>query len=162
MTIGIVKFFDAAKGYGFIVPGGGGKDIFVDAGAVALAGICPLTAGQHLSFETEVDLKGAIKAVQLKPHANPAPTSHIEEPILRNAARRKPNGRDPRSASVTAMAVPDGPERTPKVSHTHSAWQQSYDRYCDLARGAADDRVSQENYWQHAEHYLRMMNGSAI
>jgi hypothetical protein len=39
--------------------------------------------------------------------------------------------------------------------------QRSYDRYCDLARNAGEDVVERQNYWQHAEHFFRMMNGSA-
>lgn len=161
MTIGIVKFFDGSKGFGFIVPEGGGKDIFVNAGAVELAGISELIKGQRLSFETEADPKGAMKAVQLKPHADPAPTSHTEGPIPQKALRQKSNPPASRSAPITVMAVPDGSEHIPKKNHKYNAWQQSYDRYCDLARSSTDNRVSQENYWQHAEHFLRMMNGSA-
>ncbi|MDR3528696.1 MAG: DUF4167 domain-containing protein [Rhizomicrobium sp.] len=40
-------------------------------------------------------------------------------------------------------------------------WQRSYDRYCELARNARDDVVECQNYWQHAEHFIRMINGSA-
>jgi CspA family cold shock protein len=68
MTIGIVKFFDSAKGYGFIVPVDGGKDIFVHKTAVDLAGMQNLTQGLRLSFETERGAKGAIQALNIKPH----------------------------------------------------------------------------------------------
>ncbi len=40
-------------------------------------------------------------------------------------------------------------------------WQQNYDRYSQLAQQTTDDAVQREYYWQHAEHFLRMMNGSA-
>jgi hypothetical protein len=43
---------------------------------------------------------------------------------------------------------------------THE-WQQKYERYCELARNANDDQVAREGYWQHAEHFYRMMYGSA-
>jgi hypothetical protein len=47
-------------------------------------------------------------------------------------------------------------------SNNPSQWQQKYDHYCNLAQATnGDDAVTREQYWQHAEHFLRMMNGSA-
>jgi CspA family cold shock protein len=161
MTIGIVKFFNTTKGFGFIVPEEGGKDIFVNSGAVELAGISGLTKGQRLSFETEADPKGAIKAVRLKPHADPTGALHAGSPKPQNTVRQTPNRPASRSVPLAVMDVPDGLERAPTDSHKHNAWQRSYDRYCALAQNAVDDRVARENYWQYAEHFLRMMNGSA-
>jgi hypothetical protein len=41
-------------------------------------------------------------------------------------------------------------------------WQQKFDHYCSLAQaGFGNDAVTREQYWQHAEHFLRLMNGSA-
>ena len=37
-------------------------------------------------------------------------------------------------------------------------WRQSFERYSALAQGESDDRVARENYYQHAEHYLRLMH----
>ncbi len=65
MTIGTVKFFNTAKGYGFIAPEGGGKDVFVHATAVEAAGMRGLNEGQKVSFEIQPDARGA-KAVNLK------------------------------------------------------------------------------------------------
>jgi cold shock protein len=65
MTIGTVKFFNSSKGFGFIAPDGGGKDVFVHATAVEAAGMGNLAEGQRLSFETQPDAKGS-KAVNLK------------------------------------------------------------------------------------------------
>lgn len=65
MTNGTVKFFNAAKGFGFITPEGEGKDIFVMAAAVTQSGMSGLKPGQRLSFETVPDTKGP-KAVNLK------------------------------------------------------------------------------------------------
>ena len=65
MSNGTVKFFNAAKGFGFITPDGGGKDVFVPANSVSSAGVSNLKAGQRVSFETEPDSKGP-KAVGLK------------------------------------------------------------------------------------------------
>ena len=65
MPTGVVKFFNTAKGYGFIAPDGGGKDVFVHATALQAAGLRTLNEGQKVSFEIEPDQRGS-KAVNLK------------------------------------------------------------------------------------------------
>lgn len=55
MTTGIVKFFNATKGYGFIQPDEGGNDVFVHITAVEKAGLRTLNEGQKLSFEISKD-----------------------------------------------------------------------------------------------------------
>jgi CspA family cold shock protein len=55
---GTVKFFNTAKGYGFIQPEGGGKDVFVHATALEQAGIRSLNEGDRVSFVLEADKKG--------------------------------------------------------------------------------------------------------
>jgi len=65
--MGTVKFFNAQKGYGFITPDGGGKDVFVHVTAVERSGLGPLNDGMRISFETEPDKRGkGPKAVELK------------------------------------------------------------------------------------------------
>ena len=66
MAIGTVKFFDLAKGFGFIVPEAGGKDVFVHRTAVERAGMSDLAQGLNVSFETELDSKGAVQAAKLE------------------------------------------------------------------------------------------------
>ncbi len=65
MAIGTVKFFNTVKGYGFISPEDGGKDVFVHATAVEAAGMRTLNEGQKLSFDVQPDARGA-KAVNLR------------------------------------------------------------------------------------------------
>ena len=65
MTIGTVKFFNTSKGFGFIAPDGGGKDVFVHATAVEAAGLRSLAEGQKVSFDIQPDARGA-KAANLK------------------------------------------------------------------------------------------------
>lgn len=65
MAHGTVKFFNAAKGFGFITSDEDGKDVFVPAASVNAAGITSLKAGQRLVFDSEPDKKG-LKAVGLK------------------------------------------------------------------------------------------------
>ena len=65
MTIGTVKFFNTSKGFGFIAPEGGGKDVFVHATAVEAAGLRTLTEGQKVNFTAVSEAKG-MKCVQLQ------------------------------------------------------------------------------------------------
>jgi CspA family cold shock protein len=65
MTIGTVKFFNTAKGFGFIAPEGGGKDVFVHATAVEAAGLHSLNEGDKVTFDVQPDARGS-KAVNLK------------------------------------------------------------------------------------------------
>jgi len=64
MNTGIVKFFNATKGFGFITPENGGKDVFVHISAVEAAGFRSLNEGQRVSFDVQPDKKGP-KAVNL-------------------------------------------------------------------------------------------------
>jgi cold shock protein len=65
--LGTVKFFNAERGYGFIAPDGGGRDIFVHVSALTQAGLQSLTEGQRVSYEIEPDKKGkGPKAVNLQ------------------------------------------------------------------------------------------------
>ncbi|MCB1415592.1 MAG: cold-shock protein [Phyllobacteriaceae bacterium] len=64
---GTVKFFNTDKGYGFIKPDDGGKDIFVHISAVQASGLTELTENQKVAFETEEDARGkGPKAVNLQ------------------------------------------------------------------------------------------------
>jgi CspA family cold shock protein len=63
---GVVKFFNGERGYGFIKPDDGGRDVFVHITAVEQAGLKGLNEGQHVSFDVEPDKKGkGPKAVNL-------------------------------------------------------------------------------------------------
>ncbi len=57
MNNGTVKFFNTQKGYGYIEPEDGGKDIFVHISAVERAGLRELQEGQRVSFEIAMDRK---------------------------------------------------------------------------------------------------------
>jgi CspA family cold shock protein len=58
MATGIVKWFNATKGFGFIAPDGGGKDVFVHVTAVQRAGLQSLSEGQRVTFDVVDDRKG--------------------------------------------------------------------------------------------------------
>ena len=62
MAQGTVKFFNAQKGYGFIVQDGGGPDVVVHISAVERAGMRTLVEGQKLSFDVEADRRSGKSA----------------------------------------------------------------------------------------------------
>ena len=65
MAIGTVKWFNATKGFGFIVPQEGGKDVFVHITAVQAAGLRGLDEGQQVSYEVVME-RGKAAATNLK------------------------------------------------------------------------------------------------
>ena len=64
MTTGTVKFYNAQKGYGFIQPEDGSKDVFVHASALERCGMTGLAEGQKVEFETGVDKRSGKTAVE--------------------------------------------------------------------------------------------------
>ncbi len=65
-TTGTVKFFNATKGYGFIQPDDGTKDVFVHISAVEHAGLGTLSENQKVSFEVQKGNNGKFSAINLK------------------------------------------------------------------------------------------------
>ena len=65
MTTGTVKFFNAAKGFGFIEPEDGSKDAFVHISAVERAGLRTLSEGQKVSYELQPGQQGKSSAENL-------------------------------------------------------------------------------------------------
>jgi CspA family cold shock protein len=67
MATGTVKWFNETKGYGFIQPDNGGKDVFVHVSAVERSGLRSLAEGQKITYEVEADRRsGKESAVNLK------------------------------------------------------------------------------------------------
>ncbi|WP_375422675.1 cold-shock protein, partial [uncultured Sphingomonas sp.] len=82
---GVVKFFNAQKGFGFVVRDDGGEDVFVHISAVEQAGMAGLAEGQPLGF-TLVDRGGRISATELKIDGEPMPVTDRGPPRDRDAA----------------------------------------------------------------------------
>ena len=97
---GVVKFFNAQKGFGFVVRDDGGEDVFVHISAVEQAGLTGLAEGQPLGF-TLVDRGGRISATELKIAGEPMP---VEERAPRDGGF---GGAGPRGAAGGA----GGPQR---------------------------------------------------
>ncbi len=66
MATGTVKWFNSQKGYGFIQPDDGSKDVFVHISAVERAGMSDMREGQKLSYELERGQQGKTSAVNLQ------------------------------------------------------------------------------------------------
>ena len=66
MTVGTVKWFNAQKGYGFIQPEDGSKDVFVHISAVERSGLGSLNEGQKVSFDLERGNQGKMSATNLQ------------------------------------------------------------------------------------------------
>ncbi len=66
MTAGTVKWFNATKGFGFIAPEGGGKDVFVHRSAIEGSGYTELSEGQNIEFQSQQAPKGP-QATRVRP-----------------------------------------------------------------------------------------------
>ena len=66
MATGTVKFFNTTKGYGFIQPADGSKDVFVHISAVERSGLTSLAENQQVSFDVERGRDGRVSAINLK------------------------------------------------------------------------------------------------
>lgn len=66
MAIGIVRWFNPTKGYGYIAPDDGGRDVFVHISAVEKAGLVLLPEGDKISYEPKIGRSGKISAENLR------------------------------------------------------------------------------------------------
>lgn len=75
MASGVVKWFDARRGFGFIAPDLGPCDVFVHTSAVAAAGLADLVPGDRLDFELAQSGDGRLIALGLRPRSIPVDES---------------------------------------------------------------------------------------
>ncbi|MCL6697443.1 cold-shock protein [Sphingomonas sp. NSE70-1] len=75
MPVGTVKFFNDAKGFGFIQPDDGGTDAFVHITSLERSGLRSLQQEQRVSYDLEEDRRGKMQAVNLKLDDQTAPNA---------------------------------------------------------------------------------------
>jgi len=133
MIKGTVKFFNNAKGFGFITPDDGGKDVFVPAATITQSGTPRLKAGQRVSFETEPDPKGP-KAVRL---------TLLDEPLreMPRDASREVSKEISREVKDTPRDVARQPLVPPRASVTlyHDAESDDAGEVLEALRDAGHD-----------------------
>ncbi len=93
MTTGTVKFFNTIKGFGFITPDDGSKDVYVHSSAVERSDLGDLTEGQKVSFDVEQSVRGP-KAVDLAPVEEAAPEEVAAEEVASEEAPEEVAARD--------------------------------------------------------------------
>ncbi len=185
MIKGTVKFFNNAKGFGFITPDDGGKDVFVPAATITQSGCGRLKAGQRVSFETEPDPKGP-KAVKLTlldaapkeiarepskdvPHKDsPRPSLALyHDPDSDESAEvldaLRDAGHEPRLLDVTA--TPPGREELRRLSILLREADQSLVRRYDplFLELQLDDRfISENEFWQGIVEHPQLINSPVL
>lgn len=106
MARGTVKFFNPAKGFGFISPEDGGSDVFVHISAVERSGLSGLEDGDEVSYELEQDRRsGKLAAVDLQVTGSAPPSAR---PARSSAPPRGGFGRDDRGPPPRAPRVSGG------------------------------------------------------
>ena len=97
MATGTVKWFNDAKGFGFIEPDGGGSDVFAHFSAIAMDGFKTLKQGSRVSFEIQQGPKGQL-AQNIQ--AQPGPIKTTDEPRGGDRPPRQPKVRAPQFHAV--------------------------------------------------------------
>jgi CspA family cold shock protein len=185
MPNGIIKFFNAAKGFGFVTPDEGGKDVYVPAQSVTSAGLPTLKAGQPISFDVEPDGKGA-KAVGLKLISRPQPQkaprelppqapeiqvdtqlTFYHDPSWDEAAEilaeLRGAGQEPRI--VDYAATPPTRDELKHLSVLLRSGGQSLVRRYDplfLALNLDDRFISENDYWDAIVEHPTLINGPLV
>ena len=184
MIKGTVKFFNVAKGFGFISPDDGGKDVFLPAATITASGAARLKPGQRVSFEPEPDVKGP-KAVRLTlledapppvsvPSAPPAPApvarigvTVYHDPSTRESAAvleaLSAAGYAPRL--VDYVAAPPAREDLKRLSLLlRDADQSLVRRYDPLFFDLQlDDRfIADSDYWTAIHEHPSLINGPVL
>jgi len=185
MPSGTVKFFNDAKGFGFVTLDEGGKDVFLPAVSVTSSGLPGLKAGQRISFDVQPDSKGP-KAVELKllagappaqpPKHQPAKVSEVrnERPLTlycdpasdkcaEIVAEFRAAGIDPRV--VNYLETPLTRDELKSLSALMRDSGQSLVRQFDPLFQALnlDDRfISENEYWDGIVEHPALINGPLV
>jgi arsenate reductase len=185
MPNGTVKFFNAAKGFGFITSDEGGKELFVPTASLTPAGISSLKTGQRVSFEVKPDSKGP-KAVGITLLANPPPPRLLEktpDPAPQGEGKKgmtfyhdpandescnalgrlRASGHEPRV--VEYLTAPPSREELKSLSLLLRANDQSLVRKYDalFLELCLDDRfISETEFWGAIFEHPSLINGPVV
>jgi arsenate reductase (glutaredoxin) len=183
MPNGTVKFFNAGKGFGFITPDGGGKDVFFPSASLGTISAASLKPGQRLTFEEAPDAKGP-KAVNLVLVATPPAPKPAKAPATPRGEAPLPltlycdpsddashdaleglraAGHEPRI--VDYMATPPGKDELRRVSallrDTNQSLVRRYDHLFHELR--LDDRfISESEFWDAIVEHPGLINGPVV
>ncbi len=183
MAYGTVKFFNVAKGFGFITADEGGKDVFVPAASITAAKISGLKTGQRVSFESEPDKKGpkavnlqVIAAAEAPPAEKRAPDSPVPaksrltvylDPSSDEAcdvlAELRESGHDP--LVVDYIAAPPAGVELRRLSMLLREGNQSLVRKYDplfLALQLDDRFISDTDFWGAIHEHPTLINGPVV
>lgn len=181
MPNGTVKFFNAAKGFGFITPDEGDKDVFVPAASVTSAGVSKLKPGQRVSFTSQPDGKGP-KAVDLVLLAEVRPAKTVEAPPPQPSKAKLTFYHDPswdRSLEALAeiyaagyepriveyLATPPSRDELKRLSMLLRDSDQSLVRRYDslFMELRLDDRfISENEFWDAIVEHPTLINGPIV
>lgn len=182
---GSVKFFNAAKGFGFIAPEDGGKDVFVPAASISASGLSRLKAGQRVSFDLEPDAKGpkAVKLILLED----APAD--AKPVAHQTAPKQPPAKKPVSVYSDSASANGAVEEvmealtaageTPRLIEVGAASRDELKQLSLLLREAdqslvrrydplflalqLDDRfISESDFWTGIAEHPSLVNGPVV
>jgi CspA family cold shock protein len=105
MTMGTVKWFNDAKGFGFIEPEGGGADVFAHFSAIAMDGFKTLKQGSRVSFDLADGPKGQlaqnIRTEEPATEGTPGPEAADAQPVQRTSRVRAPQFHAPNQGAMS-------------------------------------------------------------
>lgn len=175
MTNGIIKFFNAAKGYGFVTQDGGGPDIFLPSAAIAASGGTAVKQGQRIAFQQAPDVKGP-KVVSFEILNNaPAPVPVSSAPQVTVYCRLDTDaaadvievarGSGAKLALVDYMAAPPSIDQLKRLAQMVGVAGQSLVRRYDplfLALQLDDRFIAEQEFWQAIFEHPALINGPVI
>lgn len=104
MAVGKVKWFNNAKGYGFILPDGGGDDLFAHYSSIQMEGYKTLKAGQDVEFDILEGPKG-LHAINIRADSSESEAPTEEHPVEESAAADSETAETPPPARAASQEV---------------------------------------------------------
>lgn len=175
MSTGTVKFFNVAKGFGFVTPDDGGADLFLPAATVTAAGVAAISPGQRIKFEQAPDTKGpkvvSLKLVGEAPAKVPAPSADRVTVYCDASADRTADIVEAvRGTGVPVLTLdyhtaPPSADQLKRLSQMLSASGQSLVRRYDplfLALRLDDRFITDQDFWTAIVEHPVLINGPVL